>query len=458
MAAGHLAPAPRRGHLRGRGRRRRPDYLRAAQESLLQDELRSWPTVATGITVEQVAEVRPDVLGTYRRPWPERRTGLPAHRPQIGGSSSTRSSSTTVARWSRRARSSTARAPRGAVRLRQGRCPVEAGEAIIIAASALVVERGVGQDLRLGPIPPVLRGGNTPPIDPLTLRVVGVYDALDPGGPYWHSRGYVADQTGQPSEGTRVDAVITPAATFGQLVPGARSGRGRPRPRPRPGPPGRPAAPRAGADRLQQRLDERAPDAHVTTFLGNVLVPPPSTAGPHSAGGVRHRPARRARLVRALHGDGQRQLGTCRRGRPGQAARVPASAPSSRSACSRSCCCWRPPSCSASSPDGPASAWWPRPALPGTPVEVPPAALAGAGWRSPARSPPPSSGARVLRRSVPELARRATAGRPGRRQLLGEVALSPPGPADPAAAGRRLRARAAGRLPPPRCSCPAWSP
>ena len=40
-----------------------PVYLRAAQESLLQDELRSWPTVASGITVEQVAEVRPDVLG-----------------------------------------------------------------------------------------------------------------------------------------------------------------------------------------------------------------------------------------------------------------------------------------------------------------------------------------------------------------------------------------------------------
>lgn len=401
-----------------------PIYLRAAQESLLQDELRSWPTVASGITVEQVEQVGPDVLGDLSATVARATDGLPAHRPQIGGLEldalvlDERDSLVATGKVVHREGAC------GAVRLRQGRCPVEAGEAIISAASALVVERGVGQDLRVGPVPPVLGGGNTPPIDPLTLRVVGVYDALDPDGPYWHSRGYVAGQPDQPSEGTRVDAIITPAATFGQLSarafarvmvdlaldPAQVRLAGLP-------------ALRAGADRLQQGIDERAPDAHVTTFLGNVLsaaainrraltLPVVFVIAQLVGLGwfVLYMATANASSARA----GEVALAKLRGFPPGAVlafgllevllllvAAVPLGLLAGRAGI------------------GLVAA---TQLLPGTPVQVPPGALLGAGVAfAGALAATFLSGARVLRRSVPELARRATAGQPGRRQLLGEA-------------------------------------
>jgi hypothetical protein len=401
-----------------------PIYLRAAQESLLQDELRSWPTVATGLSVEQVEEARPGMLGDLAATVARAADGLPAHRPQIGGLEldalvlDDRDSLVATGRIAHR------EGVCGAVRLRRGRCPVAAGEAMISAATALVVEGGVGRDLRVGPVPPVLRGGSTPPIPKLTLRVVGVYDALDPDAPHWHSRGYVASGPLPPSEGTRVDAVLTPAATFEQLSdrafarvvvdlaldPAQVRLAGLP-------------ALRAGADRLRQRIDERAPDAYVTTFLGNVL----------SAAAINRRALTLPVLfvIAQLVGlgwfvlymatanassarAGEVALAKLRGFPPGAVlafgllevllllvAAVPLGLLAGRAGI------------------GLVAA---AQLLPGTPVVVPPAALAGAGVAfGGALAAAFLSGTRVLRRSVPELARRATAGRPGRRQVLGEA-------------------------------------
>ena len=401
-----------------------PIYLRAAQESLLQDELRSWPTVATGISAERVEEVRPDMVGDLAATVARAADGLPAHRPRIGGLQldalvlDERDSLVATGRIVHR------EGVCGAVRLRQGRCPVAAGEAMISAATALVVGSRVGRDLRVGPIPPSLGGGNTPPIAPLTLRVVGVYDALDPDGPYWHSRGYVASRLDQPSEGTRVDAVVTPAATFEQLPartyarvvvdlafdPAQVRLAGLP-------------ALRAGADRLRQRMDERAPDAHVTTFLGNVLsaaainrraltLPVVFVIAQLLGLGwfVLYMATANASSARA----GEVALAKLRGFPPGAVlafgllevllllvAAVPLGLLAGRAGI------------------GLVSA---TQLLPGTPVEVPPGALAGAGVAfAGALAAAFLAGARVLRRSVPELARRATAGRPGRWQVLGEA-------------------------------------
>jgi hypothetical protein len=401
-----------------------PIYLRAAQESLLQDELRSWPTVATGLTVERVEEVRPDMLGDLSAAVARAADGLPAHRPQIGGLEldalvlDDRDSLVATGRIVHREGAC------GAVRLRRGRCPVAAGEAMISAATAAVVGGQAGRGLRVGPIPPVLRGGGTPPVPPMTLRVVGVYDALDPDGPYWHSRDYVASQPDQPSEGTRVDAVFTPAATFGELssrafarvvidlaldpaqvrlagLPGLR----------------------AGADRLRQRMDQRAPDAQVTTFLGNVLgaaainrraltLPVVFVIAQLVGLGwfVLYMATANASSARA----GEVALAKLRGFPPGAVlafgllevllllvAAVPLGLLAGRAGI------------------GLVSA---TQLLPGTPVEVPPGALVGAGVAfAGALAAAFLSGGRVLRGSVPELARRATAGRPGRRQLLGEA-------------------------------------
>jgi putative ABC transport system permease protein len=401
-----------------------PIYLRAAQESLLQDELRSWPTVATGLSVEQVEEARPGMLGDLSATVARAADGLPAHRPQIGGLVldalvlDDRDSLVATGWIAHR------EGVCGAVRLRRGRCPVAAGEAMISAATALVVEGGVGRDLRVGPVPPVLRGGSTPPIPKLTLRVVGVYDALDPDAPYWHGRGYVASGPLPPSEGTRVDAVLTPAATFEQLSdrafarvvvdlaldPAQVRLAGLP-------------ALRAGADRLRQRIDERAPDTYVTTFLGNVL----------SAAAINRRALTLPVLfvIAQLVGlgwfvlymttanassarAGEVALAKLRGFRPGAVlafgllevlllvvVAVPLGLLAGRAGI------------------GLVSATQLRP---GTPVEVPPGALLGAGVAfAGALAAAFLSGARALRRSVPDLARRATAGRPGRRQVLGEA-------------------------------------
>jgi putative ABC transport system permease protein len=402
-----------------------PIYLRAAQESLLQDELRSWPTVATGLQVQRVEAARPGMLGNLSATVAGAADGLPAHRPQIGGLEldalvlDERDSLVATGQVVHR------EGVCGQVRLRGGRCPFAAGEAIISAASALVVEGRVGQDLRVGPVPPQLRGGGTPPIAPLTLRVVGVYEARDPGGPYWHSRGYVASEPDQPSEGTRVDAVFTPAATFEQLPAGAfarvvvdlaldpaqvRLA-------------GLPAL-RAGADRVRQRIAERAPDAYDTTFLGNVL----------SAAAINRRALTLPVLVviAQLVGLGWFVLymatANASAARAGEVAlaklrgfppaavlafgllevllllvlAVPLGLLAGRAGI------------------GLVSA---AQLLPGTPVAVPPGALAGAGAAfAGALAAAFLSGAGVLRRGVPELARRATAGRPGRRQVLGEAA------------------------------------
>lgn len=170
-----------------------PVYLRAAEESLLQDELRSWPTVATGLQVEQVEPVRPDMVAGLSTTVARAAAGLPAHRPQIDGLEldslvlDERGGLIATGRMAHR------EGVCGQVRLRQGRCPTAAGEAMISAATALVVERQVGQTLRVGPVPASPPGGGlTASPTPQALRVVGVYEARDPDAPYWHSREYVA--------------------------------------------------------------------------------------------------------------------------------------------------------------------------------------------------------------------------------------------------------------------------
>jgi putative ABC transport system permease protein len=403
-----------------------PIYLRAAQESLLQDELRAWPAVATGLAVEQVEAVGPDMVGDLSATVARAADGLVAHWPQIGGLEldglvlDERDSLVATGRVVHR------EGVCGQVRLR-GRCPVAAGEAIISAATALVVERGVGQDLHIRPIQVTLpRGGLAPALAPQALRVVGVYVASDPDGPYWHSRGYVASQPNQPSEGTRVDAVFTPAATFEQLPAGAfarvvvdlaldptqvRLA-------------GLPAL-RRGADRLRQRMAERAPDAHVTTFLGNVLraaainrraltLPVVFVIAQLVGLGwfVLYMMTANASAARA----GEVALAKLRGFPPGAVlafgllevllllvVAVPLGLLAGRAGI------------------GLMSA---TQLLPGTPVAIPPGALAGAGAAfAGALAAAFLAGTQVLRRGVPELARRATAGRPGRRQILGEAAV-----------------------------------
>lgn len=402
-----------------------PIYLRAAQESLLQDELRSWPTVATGLQVERVQASGSRMLAGLSAAVARAAEGLPAHRPQLGGVEldgfvlDERDSLVATGRMVHR------EGVCDQVRLDRGRCPAAAGEAIISAPTALVVERGVGQDLRFRPLQVTRPGGGAAAeVAPQTLRVVGVYVPRDPDGFYWHSRGYVASQPYQPSDGTRVDAVFTPAATFEQLPEGTfarvvvdlaldpaqvRLA-------------GLPAL-RAGADRVRRRLDERATGAHVTTFLGNVL----------SAAAINRRALNLpvVCVIAQLLGlgwfvlymmtanasaarSGEVALAKLR-GFPPSAllafgllevllllvAAVPLGVLAGRAGI------------------GLVSA---AQLLPSTPVAVPPGALAGAGAAFVGvLAAALLSGVQVLRRSVPELARRATAGRPGRHQVLGEA-------------------------------------
>jgi putative ABC transport system permease protein len=401
-----------------------PIFLRAAQESLLQDELRSWPAVASGLQVEQVQGVGPRMVEGLSATVARAAEGLPAHRPQVGGIEmdglvlDERDSLVATGKLVHR------EGVCEQVRLDRGRCPVAAGEAIISAPTALVVERGVGQRLRVRPFQPARPGGSIADVAPQTLRVVGLYVPRDPDGLYWHSRGYVASQPYQPSEGTRIDAVITPAATFERLPDGTFArvvvdlaldpGRVRLA--------GLPAL-REGAERVRRRLDERAPGAHVTTFLGNVLsaaainrraltVPVVFVIAQLLGLGwfVLYMMTANASAARS----GEVALAKLRGFPPGAVlafgllevllllvAAVPLGVLAGRAGI------------------GLVST---ARLLPGTPVAIPPGALAGAGVAFVGVvGAALLSGAQALRRTVPELARRATAGRPGRHQLLGEA-------------------------------------
>jgi putative ABC transport system permease protein len=402
-----------------------PIYLRAAQESVLQDELRSWPAVASGLQVERVQAAGPRMVAGLSATVARAAEGLPAHRPQIGGVEmdglvlDERDSLVATGKLVHR------EGVCDQIRLDRGRCPVAAGEAIVSAPTTLVVERGVGQRLRIRPFQFTRPGGGS--VDEVavqTLRVVGVYVPRDPDGLYWHSRGYVASQPYQPSEGTRIDAVFTPAATFEQLPDGtfARVVVDLALDPARVRLAGLPAL-REGADRVRRRLDERAPGAHVTTFLGNVLsaaainrraltVPVVFVIAQLLGLGwfVLYMMTANASAARS----GEVALAKLRGFPPGAVlafgllevllllvAAVPLGVLAGRAGI------------------GVVSA---AQLLPGTPVAIPPGALAGAGVAFVGVvGAALLSGAQALRRSVPELARRATAGRPGRHQLLGEA-------------------------------------
>ncbi|HEY2669215.1 MAG TPA: ABC transporter permease [Rugosimonospora sp.] len=85
-----------------------------------------------------------------------------------------------------------------------GRCPSAPGDALVTRRSAELT------DVRIGDTLPVRPGNSGPTV---TLRVVGIYDPIDPSGPYWADTLYEP-----PSDSTaaaaRTDPVFVPLATF----------------------------------------------------------------------------------------------------------------------------------------------------------------------------------------------------------------------------------------------------
>lgn len=189
-----------------------PLYLRAGQESLLRDAVAAAPPAATGIEVSRAAGEVPGSLDRLRGTV-ERLTGdLPAYGPPIGGverdvralgpDGELLASTRLVYRDDACAH----------VALTAGRCPSEPGDVAISAEGARVADAQVGTSLDLSGTFGATSGE-------LTVTVVGIWQVRDSSEAYWYGRDYFVALRG-PSNGTAIDALLTPERTFSALPAG----------------------------------------------------------------------------------------------------------------------------------------------------------------------------------------------------------------------------------------------
>jgi putative ABC transport system permease protein len=188
-----------------------PLYLAAAGESVLQDALRGAPVASTGVEVRQDAPVgrlvEREVVGAVERALA--RTGAaPAYRRRtvaLEADGSVLVDGVAVARSRLVARDGAC----GRVAVERGRCP-GAGEVLVSVEGAGVLGVDVGDRVALSGT-----GG-------LPLVVAGLYVPLDVDDPAWHGRDYfVAGRP--PSDGTAVDALLTDRGTFAALPADVRA-------------------------------------------------------------------------------------------------------------------------------------------------------------------------------------------------------------------------------------------
>ena len=169
-----------------------PMFYGAAEHSILAEAAHGAPTVAQGVEVS--AQQQLSILPALTRAVRQARRGTPA--------------ADLLARMVRGQEISFAPAPgqtsvlawrQGLCRhlvMSRGRCPRASGELAVSAALARLDGLAVGDRL------PSLKG-----------HVVGVYEPVQPTGPYWFNRGYFPQETPQLA-GASLDAVFTVPATF----------------------------------------------------------------------------------------------------------------------------------------------------------------------------------------------------------------------------------------------------